>query len=191
MQVQNKLKTTSVECYVPEEDCWHACAPLPRPMMVACVAAGRFIYVLPSGDDAMLRYDPATDRFDEVGHLPLPNYHCFAVAAHPGAPEKGGADYFYVVGGATNGACNANRRGMLNPHIPHAYQCMPGAETLAWCAARLSSHGNDRAQLNSAHLTGRWSSKAFRYDCGESRWEELPEMKTARRRTAATVMHAV
>lgn len=79
--VDAKEKTESVECYLPEEDRWEPRCPLPRPMNVAAVAVGVFIYVLPYGGDAMWRYDPSSDSYEDMGPLPLPNYHCFALAA--------------------------------------------------------------------------------------------------------------
>eukprot|EP01043_Picozoa_sp_COSAG02_P066960 COSAG02_NODE_10594_length_1904_cov_2.221053_1_plen_225_part_10 len=79
--VDAKVKTDSVECYLPETDRWEARAPLPRPMNVSAAAVGAFIYVLPYGDEPMWRYDPTQDCYECMGPLPLKNFHCFAVTA--------------------------------------------------------------------------------------------------------------
>ena len=79
--VDAKVKTDSVECYLPETDRWEARAPLPRPMNVSAAAVGEFIYVLPYGDEPMWRYDPTQDSYECMGPLPLKNFHCFAVTA--------------------------------------------------------------------------------------------------------------
>jgi hypothetical protein len=63
-----KLKTASVECFDPVTDCWTACASLPRPMNVVAVAVGSDIWVIPYGDDEMLRYDPSADSYEPVSH---------------------------------------------------------------------------------------------------------------------------
>lgn len=88
--VDAKVKTDSVECYLPEADRWEARAPLPRPMNVGAAAVGKFIYVLPYGDEPMWRYDPGKDSYECMGPLPLKNFHCFAVTA---GSATGGALY--------------------------------------------------------------------------------------------------
>jgi len=100
--VDAKIKTASVEMYIPDEDRWEGRRDLPRPMHVSAVALGPHIFVLPYGDDHMLRYDPEADSYVDVGPLPLPNFHCFSVCASPS--ELG---VFYVVGGSTDGKWTA------------------------------------------------------------------------------------
>ena len=165
-----KLKSTSVECYTgPAADCWEPRCPLPRPMNVGAVPCGGLIFVLPYGDDPMLRYDPVADRFSEVGPLPLPNFHCFALS--PGAPPLPSAATpataaalaqqvqaareaacFYVVGGTTNGRWT---------NKAWRYQLLPAGEGSGSAAAAVGGG-----------------------------WQELPNMAAARRRTAAVVAWA-
>ena len=133
---QDKLKTASVECYDPERNVWEPRTDMPRPMQCAAVACGAYIYVVPGGDDPLLRYDPAADAFEELGPLPLRNWHCCALARCPLSGEDGGA--FFAVGGT--------------------------------CGAR-----------------GAWTGRTFRYDCRRGAWDELPSLKTPRRRTAVAV----
>ena len=171
--VDAKVKTDVVECYLPAEDRWEPRAALPRQMNVGAVTVGRFIYVLPYGDDGMWRYDPAEDRYEDMGPLPLPNFHCFALTA----------------GSATSGASKGRSFSDTPVVIGSARACL--------FLTPLSASGEATEMYVLGGTTdGVHTDAAWRYtpaaDGAQAAgaWARLPDMLVARRRTAAAVVWA-
>merc|ERR1711865_926099 len=90
---EQKLRTNCVECYDSIAKQWIRKKDMP--FSTHCVATNVIndIFVLPYGDSVMLKYDALKDEYVEMGSLPLPNWHGFAVTSNN--------ETIYVVGGAT------------------------------------------------------------------------------------------
>lgn len=88
--------TNTVEVYDPISDSWQYLCPLPVAGGAAAVALGPFIFVFMHGK-YVVRYDPRTDIHYKLSKLPLPEWHCFDVAAITGTT------HIYVLGGISDG----------------------------------------------------------------------------------------
>jgi hypothetical protein len=96
--LEQKLQTNCVECYNFDNETWTRLNDLPFKAHVVACTVDQFIYILPCGDHAMLKYDSKKDTYVKLGKLPLPNFHGFCVTHNALFDATG----LYLVGGASN-----------------------------------------------------------------------------------------
>jgi hypothetical protein len=152
------------------------------------------------------RHMPSSLLCTQVGRLPLPNYHCFAVTAlppPPPPPPAGSAQSAQAAAQAAAAALGAEAQG---PAPSSSVAVSSSASSSASSASSTSAAAAVAVAVAAAAAAppaatwlassfwvvggtsrGRWVGSVFRYDTRGRRWHALPPMPTPRRRTAAAV----
>lgn len=126
----------------------------------------------PDGPTAAIEaYDPAEDRWEAVGEMPVRGAACAAAV-------EGGGYQVFVQSGLAGGAFRYDG-GRLRPTRP-----LPLPDWYGMCAASL---GSDVFLLGGTSA-GSWTKAAWRYCSLTDNWHHLPPISASRRRAAAAVV---